>query len=266
MPVLADIERNGFLIGCRGPARAQQRIGTGSRPDDGDHRRLAGGEFNINSPKQLSTVLFEKLGLKPMRKTKTGYSTDEDTLTQLATQHELPAQILNYRSLSKLKSTYVDALPEFVNPETKRLHTSLNQTVAATGRLSSTEPNLQNIPVKGEYGLRIREAFIAPRGHACSAPTIARSSRASWRICRKIRACSACLRREKTSTWPRRWRFSVCPRARSRETCGAWRRRSSSASSMASAPSVFRKYQACRRPRPRNISKRSSRNLPLCAS
>ena len=86
-------------------------------------------------------------------------------LTQLATQHELPAQIVNYRSLSKLKSTYVDALPELVNPETKRLHTSLNQTVAATGRLSSTEPNLQNIPVKGEYGLRIREAFIAPTGH-----------------------------------------------------------------------------------------------------
>ncbi len=127
---------------------------------------LAGGEFNINSPKQLAVVLFEKLGLKPLRKTKTGYSTDEDTLTQLATQHELPAQILNYRSLSKLKSTYVDALPELVNPDTGRLHTSLNQTVAATGRLSSTEPNLQNIPVKGEYGLRIREAFVASSGHA----------------------------------------------------------------------------------------------------
>jgi DNA polymerase-1 len=127
---------------------------------------LAGGEFNINSPKQLATVLFEKLALKPIRKTKTGYSTDEDTLTQLATQHDLPAQILNYRSLSKLKSTYVDALPQLINPKTQRLHTSLNQTVAATGRLSSTEPNLQNIPVKGDYGLRIREAFIAPKGHA----------------------------------------------------------------------------------------------------
>jgi len=127
--------------------------------------RLAGGEFNIGSPKQLATVLFETLGLKPLRKTKTGYSTDEDTLTQLASQHELPAQILNYRTLTKLKSTYVDALPQLVNPETKRLHTSLNQTVAATGRLSSTDPNLQNIPVKGDYGLRIREAFIAPPGH-----------------------------------------------------------------------------------------------------
>src|SRR5207245_8345447 len=118
---------------------------------------LAGSEFNINSPKQLAAVLFDKMGLKPIRKTKTGYSTDEDTLTQLATQHELPAQILNYRTLSKLKSTYVDSLPQLVNPETGRLHTSLNQTVAATGRLSSADPNLQNIPVKGEYGLRIRE-------------------------------------------------------------------------------------------------------------
>jgi len=113
----------------------------------------------------LATVLFETLGLTPLRKTKTGFSTDEDTLTQLASQHELPAQILNYRTLTKLKSTYVDALPLLVNPETKRLHTSLNQTVAATGRLSSTDPNLQNIPVKGDYGLRIREAFIAPPGH-----------------------------------------------------------------------------------------------------
>src|SRR5262249_10847531 len=101
----------------------------------------------------------------PVRNTKTGYSTDDDTLTQLATQHELPSQILNCRSLSKLKSTYVDALPALVNPETKRLHTSLNQTVAATGRLSSTDPNLQNIPVKGVYGLRIPDAFIAPKGH-----------------------------------------------------------------------------------------------------
>ncbi len=165
VPVLAEIERNGFLLdveGLRGLSKELER--------DLDRMMetiagLAGGEFNINSPKQLATVLFEKLGLNPIRKTKTGYSTDEDTLTQLSAQHELPAQILNYRSISKLKSTYVDALPELVNPETGRLHTSLNQTVAATGRLSSTEPNLQNIPVKGDYGLRIREAFIAPKGH-----------------------------------------------------------------------------------------------------
>ena len=165
VPVLAEIERNGFLLDVDGLHALSKEL---ERELDRITERiagLAGGEFNINSPKQLATVLFEKLGLKPVRKTKTGYSTDEDTLTQLTAQHELPSEILNCRSLSKLKSTYVDALPQLIRPETKRLHTSLNQTVAATGRLSSTEPNLQNIPVKGDYGLRIREAFIAPKGH-----------------------------------------------------------------------------------------------------
>jgi DNA polymerase-1 len=165
VPVLADIERNGFLLDVDGLHELSKELERELDRMMETIARLADGEFNINSPKQLATVLFEKLGLKPLRKTKTGYSTDEDTLTQLATQHELPAQILNYRSLSKLKSTYVDALPELIRPETKRLHTSLNQTVAATGRLSSTDPNLQNIPVKGDYGLRIREAFIVPKGH-----------------------------------------------------------------------------------------------------
>ena len=165
VPVLVEIERNGFLLDVdrlhalgkeleREMDRTMEKIAG-----------LAGGEFNINSPRQLAAVLFEKLGLKPLRKTKTGYSTDEETLTQLAAQHELPTHILNCRSISKLKSTYVDALPLLINPQTRRLHTSLNQTVAATGRLSSTEPNLQNIPVKGDYGLRIREAFVAPEGH-----------------------------------------------------------------------------------------------------
>ena len=165
VPVLAEIERNGFLLDVEGLHGLSKELERDLDQMVGTIYRLAGGEFNIGSPKQLATVLFENLGLKPLRKTKTGYSTDEDTLTQLAAQHELPAQILNYRTLTKLKSTYVDALPQLVNPETKRLHTSLNQTVAATGRLSSTDPNLQNIPVKGDYGLRIREAFIAPTGH-----------------------------------------------------------------------------------------------------
>jgi len=165
VPILAEIERNGFLLDVEGLHELSKELERELDRMLESITHSAGEAFNINSPKQLATVLFEKLGLKPLRKTKTGYSTDEDTLTQLATQHELPAQILNYRSLSKLKSTYVDALPELVRPETKRLHTSLNQTVAATGRLSSTDPNLQNIPVKGDYGLRIREAFIVPKGH-----------------------------------------------------------------------------------------------------
>lgn len=165
VPILAEIERNGFLLDVEGLHELSKELEQELDRMLESITRSAGESFNINSPKQLATVLFDKLGLKPLRKTKTGYSTDEDTLTQLATQHELPAQILNYRSLSKLKSTYVDALPELVRPETKRLHTSLNQTVAATGRLSSTDPNLQNIPVKGDYGLRIREAFVVPKGH-----------------------------------------------------------------------------------------------------
>ena len=165
VPVLVEIERNGFLLDVDRLHALGKELEREMDRTMETIAGLAGGEFNINSPKQLAAVLFEKLGLKPLRKTKTGYSTDEETLTQLAAQHELPTHILNYRSIAKLRSTYVDALPLLIDPQTRRLHTSLNQTVAATGRLSSTEPNLQNIPVKGDYGLRIREAFIAPQGH-----------------------------------------------------------------------------------------------------
>jgi DNA polymerase-1 len=125
---------------------------------------LAGGEFNLLSPKQLSVVLFDRLGLKPIRKTKTGYSTDEDVLEQLALQHELPAEIVNFRQLSKLKSTYADALPLAIDPATGRIHTTFHQTIAATGRLSSSDPNLQNIPIQTDWGSRIRSAFVAERG------------------------------------------------------------------------------------------------------
>ncbi|MBI4710084.1 MAG: DNA polymerase I [Nitrospirae bacterium] len=125
---------------------------------------LAGGEFNINSPKQLQEILFEKLGLRTIKKTKTGFSTDVDVLEELALEHELPQEILEHRSLSKLKGTYVAALPVIVNPATGRVHTTFNQTITATGRLSSSNPNLQNIPVRGEWGRRIRTAFIAEKG------------------------------------------------------------------------------------------------------
>ena len=125
---------------------------------------IADVEFNINSPKQLASVLFEKLKLKPVKKTKTGFSTDEDVLKALAAGHELPAEILNFRQLSKLKSTYVDAILGLINPATQRIHTSFNQTVTATGRLSSSEPNLQNIPIRTELGKRIRRGFIADKG------------------------------------------------------------------------------------------------------
>ena len=162
--VLGEMEANGFRLDTDALARMAKELEQQLDGLLGEIYRKAGTEFNVNSPKQLSEVLFEKLRLPPVKKTKTGYSTDEEVLTQLALQHELPADILNYRSLSKLKSTYVDALPLLVNPETGRLHTSLNQMVTATGRLSSSEPNLQNIPVKGEWGGRIREAFVADAG------------------------------------------------------------------------------------------------------
>jgi len=122
---------------------------------------IAGERFNINSPKQIQEILFDKLKLRTLKRTKTGYSTDVDVLEELSLEHELPGEILEHRTLSKIKNTYVDALPRLVNPDTGRLHTSFNQTVTATGRLSSSDPNLQNIPVRGKWGMRIREAFIA---------------------------------------------------------------------------------------------------------
>lgn len=126
--------------------------------------RLAGRHFNINSSQQLGRILFEDLGLKSNKKTKIGYSTSVDVLQQLSAFHELPAEILNYRSLYKLKTTYIDALPNLINKKTGRIHTSFNQTATATGRLSSSEPNLQNIPIRGELGAKIRQAFIAEEG------------------------------------------------------------------------------------------------------
>lgn len=125
--------------------------------------QMAGEEFNINSPKQLATVLFEKLKLPTAKKTKTGFSTNEEVLTMLASKHPLPATILEYRQLAKLKSTYIDALPRLVDPRTGRVHASFNQTGTETGRLSSNNPNLQNIPIRAELGREIRKAFIPSR-------------------------------------------------------------------------------------------------------
>ncbi|MBI3803780.1 MAG: DNA polymerase I [Nitrospirae bacterium] len=165
VPVLAEMERAGVKVDAGLLSDISKELDVKLAELTERIYRLAGGEFNINSPKQLADVLFVKLGLPPIRKTKTGYSTDEEVLTQLAVRHELPAEILNNRQLMKLKSTYVDALPKLIHPETGRVHTQLNQTIAATGRLSSKEPNLQNIPIKGELGRRIRQAFTAEPGY-----------------------------------------------------------------------------------------------------
>ena len=122
---------------------------------------IAGSEFNINSPKQLAGILFDKLKLPVVKRTKTGFSTDVEVLNKLASQHAICVMLLEYRELAKLKSTYVDALPKLINPKTDRVHTSFNQTVTATGRLSSSDPNLQNIPIRTKEGKRIREAFTS---------------------------------------------------------------------------------------------------------
>ncbi|MGD1075010.1 MAG: DNA polymerase I, partial [Thermodesulfovibrionales bacterium] len=163
--VLADIEEAGFKVDDRTLHDLSKEL---ERELDAIQRRvyfLAGEEFNINSPKQLSRVLFHTLGLKPGKKTKTGFSTEVGVLEDLAENHDLPKEILDYRSLSKLKSTYTDVLPYLIQPQTGRIHTSFNQTVTATGRLSSSDPNLQNIPIRGEWGRRIRTAFIAEEGN-----------------------------------------------------------------------------------------------------
>lgn len=164
LSVLADMERHGVLLDLRLLSGMSQELRQLMDMSIEKIYRLAGERFNIQSSKQLQVILFEKMGLPRGRKTKEGYSTDVDVLSQLAKSHELPGEILSYRSLAKLKSTYIDALPLLVHPETGRVHTSYNQAVAATGRLSSSNPNLQNIPIRTLEGKRIRQAFIAPAG------------------------------------------------------------------------------------------------------
>jgi DNA polymerase-1 len=163
IPILAEMEESGILIDCEGLQAISTDLGQQIKTLE-ERIGLIAGPFNINSPKQLAEVLFERLGLPHGRKTKTGYSTDSGVLEKLATIHELPRLIIEHRNLSKLKSTYVDKLPTMVHPRTGRLHTSFNQTVAATGRLSSSEPNLQNIPIRTPEGQRIRATFIPAPG------------------------------------------------------------------------------------------------------
>jgi DNA polymerase-1 len=164
VPVLVDMESWGVLVdGEQLKAFSRELEGELERLEQRIHF-LAGHQFNINSPAQLRVVLYEELGLPAGKRTKSGASTDSSVLEELAPQHEIAAEILNYRSLAKLKSTYLDVLPEMINPRTGRIHTRYNQAVTATGRLSSSDPNLQNIPVRTEHGRRIRQAFRAPRG------------------------------------------------------------------------------------------------------
>ncbi len=166
IPVLVKMEMRGVRVDRDQLQRLSKDFSHQLDRIEIDIYRIAGEEFNIKSSQQLSRILFEKLNLPIVKKTKkkTGHSTDVDVLTTLAEQHELPALILSHRTLAKLKSTYADALLELIHPETGRIHTSYNQTVTATGRLSSSEPNLQNIPIRTEEGRRIRSAFIPEAG------------------------------------------------------------------------------------------------------
>ena len=165
------IERNGVLIDCQMLNSQSNEIGLKLIALENQAYELAGQPFNLSSPKQLQEILFDKLGIKPTKKTPSGApSTDEDVLQELALDYPLPKVLLEYRGLAKLKSTYTDKLPRMINANTGRVHTSYNQAVAITGRLASSDPNLQNIPVRSAEGRRIREAFIAPKGaHIVSA-------------------------------------------------------------------------------------------------
>jgi DNA polymerase-1 len=165
--VLADMEEAGVRVDAARLAAMSREMETQIGELTKQIHALAKGEFNINSPAQLREVLFERLGLRSGKKTaKTrAASTAEDVLEELALVHELPQRILEYRAVQKLKSTYVDSLPQMIHPQTGRIHATHNQTVAATGRLSSTDPNLQNIPIRTAEGRKIREAFVADPGH-----------------------------------------------------------------------------------------------------
>lgn len=166
IPVLARMERCGILVDVKFLQKLSQKAEKEIVKLEQKIYKQAGQEFNINSPKQLQEILYEKLGLTAGKKNKTGRSTAASVLEKLQHEHKIVKDILSYRELSKLKSTYLDALPGMVNPRTKRIHTNYNQTIAATGRLSSTDPNLQNIPIRGQgLGSEVRKAFVAQPGY-----------------------------------------------------------------------------------------------------
>jgi len=164
--VLAEMERTGVLVDPDALAKMSQSMEKEVRRLEKEIWKHSGSEFNVNSPTQLAEILFDKLNLQPPVRRGKGKvrSTAADILEEMKEQHELPGKVIEYREIAKLKSTYVDALPKLIHPETKRLHTSLSQTGTATGRLSSSDPNLQNIPIRSELGREIRAAFVAQKG------------------------------------------------------------------------------------------------------
>ncbi len=164
MKVLAEMEYTGVLVDKEMLQQYSVELNKNVEELTDEIMELSGEEFNINSTKQLGKILFEKLNLPVIRETKNGYSTDADVLEKLKDEHPIVEKILEYRTLSKLKATYVEGLLPLINQETKRIHAKFNQTVTATGRISCTDPNLQNIPIRTEIGRQLRKIFVAPAG------------------------------------------------------------------------------------------------------
>jgi len=163
--ILARMQREGVGVDSAHLAALSREMQSELARLEAEAHRLAGHEFNVQSPRQLETLLFDELGLRPLKRTKTGRSTDARTLEALADEHPLIRVVLDHRHIAKLEGTYVHTLPTLIHPRTRRLHTSWEQTTAATGRISSIDPNLQNIPIRSELGRKIRRAFVAPAGH-----------------------------------------------------------------------------------------------------
>jgi DNA polymerase-1 len=215
VPVLLAMEETGVLIDRDMLKKQSSELAGKMAGLESEAHELAGGPFNLGSPKQLQEILFGQLGLPVIRKTPKGQpSTAEDVLQELADDYDLPRVILDYRSVAKLKSTYTDKLPLQIATDTGRIHTSYHQAVAATGRLSSTDPNLQNIPIRTPEGRRIRRRLSPPREPYCWLPIIRRLNCASWRICLPTKGWSVHLPMIVTSIRQPPQKYSISNRTR----------------------------------------------------
>ena len=268
LSVLSRVEQAGALVDAGLLAEQGRELGVRVEALAEQAYEAAGRTFNLGSPKQLQEVLYDEMGLTPLRKTQTGQrSTAEAVLQEYADRGEaLPEIILNHRQVSKLKSTYTDTLPQQINQRTGRIHTTYGQAVAATGRLASQDPNLQNIPIRTDEGRRIRQAFVARPAASSSRRTTPRSSCASWPTCRGTTGSSMRSRAASTCTARRRGRYSASAWTRSAATSAAAPRRSTSGSSTACPPSASGGSCASRATWRRGTSTAISRATRACAS
>ena len=262
-PVLAAMERDGVRVDPKALDAMSKTMEREIRSLEKAIWKLAGTEFNVNSPQQLAEILFDKMGLTlGGRRRGKPRSTAADVLEELALLHELPRKVLEYRELTKLKSTYVDALPKLIHAGTGRLHTSFSQTTAATGRLSSSDPNLQNIPVRSELGRQIRAAFVAEPGqHAAFRRLFADRVAHPGAFLEGPRAGRGVPHRAGHSRAHRARKFSASARWRKTPSTAARPRPSTSASSTGKRRSASRRSWASTRRKPRNSSPPISRAI-----